>query len=300
MNKSIPLVVCVDRGALIGLHVTLRSAMQHLAAGVELEIHVLHDALKEGDFGLLEQTLCSSGKPFRIVPQQINLDQFQGLRNHVGHGWMTYARILAPEIVAAERLVYLDADLIVHADLNELLNQPLDGHVLGAVSWGPIQGSNDERFFQELNWDLNGPYFNAGVLLIDVAQWRRQTITNRCLEVATQFGNNLPTADQTILNYIFAGKFATLPRRYNTVVTASRPPIKDEDWINRIVHLVGRPKPWDPFGFLNGQSRVFYDELKHTAVDGQRNYRLLSLATFRSCFRLSAAYRKCIWRRIVG
>lgn len=291
----IPVVFCVDSDALVGLHVTASTVLASVAEGATLHFHILHDRVPQEEFKRLRDTLDERARAYEIHLHPIDPVRFRGLK-WLG-GWMTYVRLLIPEVIAAPRVIYLDADLIVYADILQLFEHDLKGEALGAVSWGSIRESNDHEYFKGLGRDVDAAYFNAGVLLIDSDQWRRHKITQHCLDTGNRCSVSLPSADQTILNHVFAGCFSQLPRRFNTTVTASRQPLGCKDLIDRIVHLVARPKPWDLFGFLNGQSAAFQAALAQTQMRAYRpNY--LSWKAWRRSARLTKAYWKCIKGRI--
>jgi lipopolysaccharide biosynthesis glycosyltransferase len=151
----------------------------------------------------------------------------------------------------------MDADLLVLCDLSELYDRDMQGYTLGAATWTSIELSNDRRFFEAIGLDLDAPYFNAGVLLIDRHNWVAQNVTAKCLDLAFRYRKTIPTVDQTILNLYFYKNYLHIPRYFNTPVSASRPPLSPESYRNRVIHLVAYPKPWEPLGVLNGQYHFF-------------------------------------------
>lgn len=273
---------CIDRGALAGLHVTLHGVFHYLGAP-SCTVYLLHSGLSGQDFKELEMTVGQSrysGK-FEIVPKEIELSMFESFSSHFGQGWMAYARLLAPDLLCCERLLYLDADLLVYADLSELYSVSLHGSVLGAATWFDAKRSNDRTFYEANGFDLSKPYFNSGVLVLDCEMWRRQDWTKRCLEFGRKHNKNLPTVDQTILNVLMGGEFFQIARRFNTPVSAGRNRLDLSDLEDRIIHLVSRPKPWDPIGQLNGQYDYYSAVMAKTAIAGFQPRRL-SLRDFRN------------------
>ena len=134
------------------------------------------------------------------------------------------------------------------------------------------------------------PYFNSGVLLIDCERWLSEQLGDRALATGSQFGKDLPSADQTILNLLKGDCFEPIPRRFNTPVSPSRPRLDEAQLNERVIHLVARPKPWDPLGTLNGQSTYFDHVINSTAIaDFKRS------APNRKSIRLARAYLKC-WK----
>lgn len=214
-------------------------------------------------------------------------------------GFATYLRLVIPEISCVDRLIYLDCDLLVFCDLTELAEVPLEGRPLGAVSWHDAHVSNDGRFLESLGMDTSKPYFNAGVLLVDVKRWKCAGITERCMALGDRYGTSLPTADQTLLNIVFHSSFTELPRKFNTPVEPGRAPLAPHVWQNRVIHLVSHPKPWDLWGGLNGQSKLFRIEFAKTALP-PRSADIALLKRLQRTVRWSMPYWKCIRQRLRG
>lgn len=295
MVPDMNLVFCIDRKGVVGLHTTLSSLLAHLCSSDPVSIYLFHASLSPHDIEQLAKTIAKSPQSanVRLIPRDIEIGMFEPLKNHVGFGWMTYARILVPDLLSnLDRVIYLDNDLLVYADLHELWQHDLNGATIGCATWGNLSQSNDRLFAAEQGMPSERPYFNAGVLLIDVHKWNTLNCTNECMNIGLKYGSNLPSADQTILNVLFGDSFSAVPRRFNTPVTASRAPLSDADISDRVVHLVARPKPWDAFGSLNGQSALFDRELLRTVIP---NYRR-PWPRFQS-LRLSPAYLKCLIKR---
>jgi len=288
--------LCADRGILPGLHVTLRSALLHLAPTHRLSIHLVHDRLTSEDISLIHDSLASTQRDYSLQPIEFSPAAFTGFRP-LG-GWMTYARIVVPQFVNTERVIYLDSDLIVYADLSELISEPLDGVPAGAVSWFPASASNDSRLLATTDVRRDAPYFNAGVLLLDTVAWKRADLTARCMAVGEYYGRQLPSADQTILNILLANDgYKQVPRRFNTPVTASRRPLSNADLQQRVVHLQGRPKPWDPFGRrIHGQGEHFFEQFEATAYFNSWQQSASLAKDYRIVTRNIRAYAKAIHR----
>ena len=90
----------------------------------------------------------------------------------------TYHRLLLPRLVPREvtRAIWLDCDLLVTTDLVRLWETDLGGCHLLAVR-DPVVPLVSSRYgirrWRELGIAPDAPYFNAGVMLLDVDRWRR-------------------------------------------------------------------------------------------------------------------------------
>ncbi len=127
----------------------------------------------------------------------------------------TYLRLLAPEVLPAgiERLLYLDSDVVVVDNIAELYDVDLHSAPLAAAldgRWGP---ASSERL-QALGIDPER-YVNAGVLLLDLARWRREALAERVLAFAAAKGSLLLRHDQDALNAVLGPDILQLDRRWN-------------------------------------------------------------------------------------
>lgn len=170
----------------------------------------------------------------------------------------TYRRLqLADWLPAIDRLIYLDADLIVRRDLQDLWAEDLNGLPIGAVMdpWMPTIPGTCEEFSQG--------YFNAGVLLFDLALWRRERLTDSCLaeierrqgRASASGGNALGyRCDQTPLNAVLNGRWKSLPPKWNATAyltprlaaQLSIPSAELREALEdpAIFHFLGAHKPW--------------------------------------------------------
>ena len=157
----------------------------------------------------------------------------------------TYGRLLIAEHVAADRVLYLDSDLIVTCDVLQLEHIDLQGQLLGAVTRTKVAYTLDQDYLNAHGIDKETDYFNAGVLLIDLDRWRTTEVRSRWEEIVGEEPEGLRCHDQTVLNRLCAGAFYRLPSRYNAPFLAQR---EAPDHTNGIFHFLGSPKPWDMGG----------------------------------------------------
>jgi lipopolysaccharide biosynthesis glycosyltransferase len=160
------------------------------------------------------------------------------------------------------RLISIDADMIVaRPGLAKLATIDLAGFPLAAaldmIFLMDCKGGALARQFQasrrSLGLALATPYFNAGLMVIDRAQWRAADISARVIRALREEPQRFPFMEQDALNALLQGRFAKLSPRYNFMgdflVTGL------EDQIQPIVlHFVNSPKPWE-FETWRGEAR---------------------------------------------
>ena len=91
-------------------------------------------------------------------------------------------------------------------------------------------------------------YFNSGVMLIDVANWKREQLTSRTLDFISRNRDLCQLPDEDGLNALLDGRFVSLSPIWN--MNPRRPPFlalhAQHDPV--IVHYSGPDKPWKRFG----------------------------------------------------
>ena len=149
----------------------------------------------------------------------VNVDEFCNLRLSRGFPLATAYNILAPLYLLQleSRAIYLDADMLVTEDLgplwdiqlNSAVGAVLDAHIVWAASpsmWRP---------WREEGLPPLTPYLNTGMMLIDLARWRDQKLTEYTLDFLTKY--ELPCVDQDALNLALRGDFDQIHPRYNSM-----------------------------------------------------------------------------------
>ena len=112
-----------------------------------------------------------------------------------------------PETV--DQLLYIDSDTLLAGSLKQLAMMDLGGYPIGAVIDSCSRWSNTR-----LNLGKE-PYYNSGVMYINVKLWRQQGIQTTMLNHLKQNVKKYPVPDQDLLNDFFRGRIYKLPPRYN-------------------------------------------------------------------------------------
>jgi lipopolysaccharide biosynthesis glycosyltransferase len=254
-----PLILACDGEYVMPLATTLRSIVEANRRSWPLEFYVLCCGVPCAAQQRVNRSLPPGSGTVHWVPIDLNLfGQFATIP-HVSK--MTYARLLIPKIIpdVVRRVLYLDSDLLVLGDLRNLWDSDLKGRVLGAVldSIDPMLKRGDalREFVPRVQ-----KYFNAGVLMIDLARWRECRISEVAFEYMSR-NPRTPYMDQDALNFACDGLWEELNPTWNyhnhfkldlaKLPSSQRP---------AIVHFVTSEKPWDAsVRNLNGR---FYDKFR--------------------------------------
>lgn len=178
-------------------------------------------------------------------------DAFTGLRLDPGRTADIYMRLALPAALANDydRILYMDSDIFVQGgDFGSLLAVDLGGHAIGAVR-DNIQWRTPSRRatqFKRLGIPA-APYFNAGVLLMDVPEYNRARILERCVELGRANPEKMIRHDQNLYNSVLRGDWAELNPVWNWQYTWSSRLLEAMVDAN-VVHFIGNRKPWKHTG----------------------------------------------------
>lgn len=166
MRKSIVLVA--DNAYLIQLETTIKSVLYH---NRDVDFYILNSDIAPEWFKLLGRKMYIVNSTIHNV--HFDRELFEGYKTGPHINYATYFRFFATAVVESEKVLYLDSDIIVTGDLSTLFKIDLKGYSIGAV---------DDVYAYEGR--KSG--FNAGVLLMDVAKWKEDSIVNSLLELAAE------------------------------------------------------------------------------------------------------------------
>ena len=186
-------------------------------------------------------------------------DTFAGGYEVRGITTPTYYRLLIPELIPQyDKVLYSDVDVLFRRDLSELLEKELDKDYLAAVyDWSFVIDENGQKYIQnELHLNSN-EYIQAGFLLINAKQMRKDGLVDRFKEEARK---KYKFQDQDILNVVCVGKKVALAPWWNMTTYSflywnadSRLICRDcteeelqKELFSSILHYNGQ-KPWNGF-----------------------------------------------------
>jgi lipopolysaccharide biosynthesis glycosyltransferase len=213
-----------DHHYAIGMAAAMRSVLATLTGQSHVTIYILHPGLdgttKARLRSVANTTSVNVSLSFIPVDEQEHLSAFD---LHIMDGWThtIFYRPLIDRLIPQhhQRVLYLDCDVIVEQDVSSLLTTDLDGNIIGAVKERAVScpASGLSRW-KELDLAPDAPYFNSGVLLIDMERWRKEQVGRRVLEYLHEYGPQLNIkGNQGGFNAVLAGRWKPLPAKWNVL-----------------------------------------------------------------------------------
>jgi len=246
-TPSLTIALAADSAYSIPLNACVSSILEHNCSGVEL--HVLDCGVSVDDRRALRRTVGTAGTVSFV---EVPVAELADLPKPTCGSVASYARLFIDAIACSGRILYLDADTIVLSSLSPLFQLELNGAVAAAVRemYTPVvSADNGIAAWRDYSFSADDPYFNAGVMLIDVDEWRTRSIRARCLDYLRTTGPLVRLFDQEALNVALHGAWIELPAIWNVTkywYKGSRRRGDHETILEeaRIIHFISEEKPW--------------------------------------------------------
>lgn len=242
-GNAVQIAAGITEAYVLPLLVVLSSLTDHLS-GTRPVLHLFHS-------GLSDESLERIARVVELRPASLS-QEATNLRHPHFPAVAATPLLLADRLPAdLDRVLFLDADLLVLDDVRTLWEWDLEGAVVGACRDVAIPNCGAARGVKSLaTWGVRpeAPYFNAGVLVIDLPAWRDARVTERATEYLRCIGRRVDFFHQEALNAVLSDEWHPLPARWNLLGAVAgrsfeRPP--SAVWRNPgIVHFAGRMKPW--------------------------------------------------------
>ena len=243
--QTLPIACGINRAYALPLAVMLESLKQHLRPGVRPVLHLIHT-------GLPDPILSAIGSIVETHSIRPSAAQLAGAPSDARFPVEASFPLLMPELLPAslERVLFLDADMLVLGDLMHVWETPLNGHVLAAAVDGAVPRCSAPRGvkgWQALHIPADAPYFNGGVLLAHLALWRERDVPGRARRYLETTREPIDFLHQEALNAVLWDDWLPLDERWNLLATlAGRSygsPLSEAAQPG-VVHFAGRMKPW--------------------------------------------------------
>jgi predicted TPR repeat methyltransferase len=287
-KNSINLVVAADDRYAMPLAVAVRSALERMHGGMP-RVFVLDDGISASN----RDRVLASWSGLLVQPEwiplgdthisQLNMLPVSSIKEMQYISRCTFARLMLGELLPHDvsRVIFLDCDILVRADLGDLWAIGQDGKVALAVQDYYIHTLGHPAISDSMpdGMPSASPYFNTGVLVIDVELWRRHRIGACCIEYLEQYKERNRFMDQNALNVALYGKWKAIDHRWNQQQFIHRASLQHLPMSRQqftaaknhpyIIHFTTGDKPWLA-ACRHPDRQLFFQQLDKTAWSGWR------------------------------
>lgn len=265
-NEIIPIFFAVDDSFASSLVIALTSLIKNASLKYNYRIYVMcTDISKEHQEAILSLQTRNVEINFTDVSKYLlAISDKLPIRDY--YSKTTYYRLFIADMFPEyDKAIYLDSDLIVLGDISDFYHHDIGDNILGATQEAIMTLPETKRYSEEVLGVPHEQYFNAGVLLINIEEFRKHQILDQFASLLNEY-NFVVAQDQDYLNVICKDHVKILKKIWN--VETMLPMVEDESDY-RILHYIMANKPWHyedaPFAeyFWNyAKMTPYYDEMK--------------------------------------
>ena len=298
MSKSknvIPIFFAVDDGYIPFLAVTIESILENASEENFYEIKVLYTNISS-DYMKRIKKLEKDNLKIEFVNLNYYIDSIKDkLYTRDYYSKTTYFRLFIPSLYPQyDKALYLDADIVLNADVAELYNIDIKDNLVGAapdevVGFTPIYREYVEKVVGVSSYKH---YFNAGVLIMNLKALREFNFQEKFLYLLEKVTFTV-AQDQDYLNRICKGRVYFLDVVWDKMPVGRRT-IANQDI--KLVHYNFAQKPWhyetvlyEEYFWKYAEKTDFIDQIRKEqsaysdekkAIDDEKGRKLLELAQF--------------------
>lgn len=247
MKETVPVVFATDQKFAPYCSVSIASLINTRAFDRNYDVYVLYDELEIED---IEKLTSMSVDNVKITC--INITQYIDSKLLYTRGRQsvaTYYRFFVAEALPNySKILYLDSDIVILRDVGELFDIDQGENILAGVviyRGKPEEKKQKETYLENMLYITPEEYINAGILIINLEEFRKQNICQKCIDYITEH-RDLRWMDQDVLNAVCKGKIYFLPEEWNK----SQLYYEEDYSLGRnltnvgILHYLDRYKPW--------------------------------------------------------
>lgn len=275
MDNKINIVFASDNNYAQHTAVAMASVLVNTKVPQKIQFYLIDDKIQPENKEKITKTVQNLGgniEFIKIKNSRLEDCYVSGELSRASYFRLDIANILDESI---EKIIYLDCDLLVYDDIEKMWQLDMGGKPVAATCDLGIMASarvrKQKNKFIGLLFDA--PYFNAGVLMMDLKKWRNGNYAEAIIALATQ--NKYPNHDQDALNKFFMNNWQEIPLRWDVIPPVfnlflkivTKPDLRQkaiEAKLNpAIFHYAGGYKPWE-YEIHNGFNDKYYEYLKLT------------------------------------
>lgn len=212
---KIPVVFATDENYLFYTVVAITSMAENANEDTFYQIYILVSGALEKGHRLLDDVQKKYSN-IKITLLPVGREKFQDVYIHNSHVTKAaFYRLLLGEVLPADKCLYLDSDVIVNTDLQELYTIELDSEYIAGVRdlWiDLIEEEEREKRKIKTNIPSLEQYVNSGVLLFNLDNIREDNLTE---QFCHHMQKNYLFEDQDIINVCCYDHIKRLPAKWN-------------------------------------------------------------------------------------
>lgn len=244
-NQIVPVFFSSDDNYVPYLAVSIRSLIDTTPLKQKVCVYVLNERLKiENMFALKKMETKNVKIKFVNVSNKIKSirDKLVAqLRDYYSPS-IYYRIFIASMFPKLDKAIYLDCDIAIVDNIANMFNKDLGNNLVGAVV-DEVVNSNKQfkSYVQEAVGIDCDKYFNSGILLMNLKEFRHQSIEEQFIYYLNNYPFSSLCPDQDYLNFLCKNKVLYMEKGWNKMT------VEDSEFDEKNLHIVHYnmfKKPW--------------------------------------------------------
>lgn len=245
-SEKIDILYTIDNNYTIFTLISIDSILKNNTSNSEYHFHIIENNLTDKNKIFIQDFIKKRNQNisfYNIDSKIINNRQVYDSTRLSYITSIALARLFITDILPNDinKIIYIDADTLIISDLQPLYKTDLKNKLAGLIL------NNEQKIYSKKLYDFKNGYYNSGVILIDLNQWRKvnlsKTFEKYYIDNIDNFtskkGDNKEyffLVDQDLINLVLDGKIYPLHPKWNQQYK-----IKYKEGI---IHYIGKNKPW--------------------------------------------------------
>ncbi len=264
---EVNICMITDNNYVIPTAVAITSAVCHKNAESVYHFYLLVAGVSRFNRERLAKLAADKVKIDFIETDTAKYDQIQ-VKTHVPHS--AALKFDLASVLNADKVLYIDGDILVRCDLREFYATGLDGFLVAAVR--DMGGELKQHFHEKTGVEK---YFNSGVMLLNLKEMRQENCGEKLL-AAKKEHPEWRCMDQDAFNFVFKDRVKWVALKYNAMIPLYRAYGYTQQEINSfygtdyaddgemqsdaaLIHFAGESS-YRPWKVLNGTFGDLWDE----------------------------------------
>lgn len=215
MSKKYNVIYAADNAFCGIMGVSIISLLENNKNAQEIDLTILNNGISKNNKEKINKLVQQYGRAKPNWVNAINIEEKIGMRISKDRGSLSqYSRIFLNNIfdINIKRVLYLDCDTIVDGPISDLWNLNLGDNVIGA-----LKDAFSRYYRRNIGLAPNDLMFNSGVMLIDLAKWRKYEIEEKVMNFIVQHKGRIQQGDQGVLDAVLSKYTYAISPRYNFI-----------------------------------------------------------------------------------
>jgi lipopolysaccharide biosynthesis glycosyltransferase len=271
MNQIDPIrIVCASNDHfVVMLAALIKSIEKNNRNHRDILVYVIDDRIHPRNKEKLEKSIKQPSIKIEWIPLTAKLlSNIRFPNDHSSYPKNIYARLVIDNFLpdTVKRVIYMDSDMLLNSDISNLWEIDLDGKVIGAVQEPNVKTmdcpwNSGVKNYAELNIPAKAKYFNSGLMLIDLVEWRAEKVGQRVVECVEKNKKYAIQPDQYGLNVVLWNKWKELDSGWNHYANVA------VEYLPHNIHFVFRKPIYTSYNGLAAYRQLFYNHLNETKFE---------------------------------